>query len=107
MPELPEVETVRRGLAEVLEGRRLSKVIARREDLRWPFPEDFSQRLTSRQVRLVDRRAKFLVIRLDDGGVWIAHLGMSGRFSIYREVLPTPGGPTRHKIGPFIFSDLF
>ena len=91
MPELPEVETVRRGLAEVLEGRRLSKVIARREDLRWPFPEDFSQRLTSRQVRLVDRRAKFLVIRLDDDIVWIAHLGMSGRFSIYTEKPPPEG----------------
>ena len=88
MPELPEVETVKRGLAQVLEGRRLSKVIARREDLRWPLPEEFSQRLTSRQVRSVDRRAKFLVIRLDDDVVWIAHLGMSGRFSIYTEAPP-------------------
>ena len=88
MPELPEVEIVRRGLAQVLMGHRLSKVIARRRNLRWSIPEDFGQRLTNRQVLSVERRAKFLVIRLDDDVVWIAHLGMSGRFSIYREVLP-------------------
>ena len=82
MPELPEVETVRMGLAQVLEGRRLSRVIARRRNLRWPLPEDFGQRLTNRQVLSVERRAKFLVIRLDGDVVWIAHLGMSGRFSI-------------------------
>ena len=91
MPELPEVETVRRGLAQVLMGHRLSKVIARRRNLRWSIPEDFGQRLTNRQVLSVERRAKFLVIRLDGDVVWIAHLGMSGRFSIYREVLPPEG----------------
>mgnify|MGYP001249312169 CR=1 FL=1 len=88
MPELPEVETVRLVLAQVLVGRRLSRVIARRRNLRWPLPEDFGQRLTDRQVVSVERRAKFIVIRLDSDVVWIAHLGMSGRFSVYREWVP-------------------
>jgi len=83
MPELPEVETVRRGLAPVLEGHRLARVVIRRRDLRWPLPDDFGQRLTNREIVAVDRRAKFLLIRLDDGTVWIAHLGMSGRFRIF------------------------
>ena len=88
MPELPEVETVRRGLAPVLEGRRLARVIARRADLRWPLPDGFGQRLTNRTVSAVERRAKFLLIHLDDGTVWIGHLGMSGRFRIYLDDPP-------------------
>ncbi len=88
MPELPEVETVRRGLAPVLEGQRLSRVIIRRTDLRWPLPDGFGQRLTNRQVMVVARRAKFLTIRLDDDTIWIAHLGMSGRFRIFKGDLP-------------------
>ena len=88
MPELPEVETVRRGLAQVLVGRRLSRVITRRRNLRWPLPENFGQRLTDRQVLSVERRAKFIVIRLDSELVWISHLGMSGRFSTYRQSVP-------------------
>ena len=88
MPELPEVETVRRGLAPVMEGRHLARVQIRRRDLRWPLPDDFGQRLTNRRVAAVERRAKFLMIRLDDGAVWIAHLGMAGRFRIYTEAPP-------------------
>ncbi len=88
MPELPEVETVRRGLAPVLEGHRLARVIIRRRDLRWPLPDDFGQRLTNREVASVERRAKFLIIRLTDGTVWIAHLGMSGRFRIFEPPAP-------------------
>ena len=97
MPELPEVETVRRGLAPVLEGQRLSRVIIRRTDLRWPLPDSFGQRLTNRKVILVARRAKFLTIRLDDDTIWIAHLGMSGRFRIFTGDLP-PEEPHDHVI---------
>jgi formamidopyrimidine-DNA glycosylase len=82
MPELPEVETVRRGLAPVLEGARFAKVEQRRPDLRFPFPKDFAKRLKGRQVEQVGRRAKYLVATLDDGEVLAMHLGMSGRFVI-------------------------
>jgi formamidopyrimidine-DNA glycosylase len=82
MPELPEVETVRRGLARVLEGRRLVRVEQRRPDLRIPFPERFAQRLTGRTVVGLARRAKYLLIELDNAEVLIAHLGMSGRLVI-------------------------
>lgn len=88
MPELPEVETVRRGLAPVLEGRRLVEVIARRPDLRWPFPERFADRLGGRRIEGLGRRAKYLIAHLDtpqDGkaaDVLIMHLGMSGSFRI-------------------------
>lgn len=88
MPELPEVETVRRGLAPVLEGHRLTRAVARRPDLRFPLPEDFGQRLTGRTVTKVARRAKFLLIELDDGASLICHLGMSGSFRIYKAGAP-------------------
>ena len=67
MPELPEVETVRRGLQPVLEGARLSRVEARRADLRFPFPEGFVQRLTGARIEALERRAKYLMARLDRG----------------------------------------
>jgi formamidopyrimidine-DNA glycosylase len=79
MPELPEVETVARGLAVRLEGRRIAKAETRRGDLRWPFPKGFAQRLTGRRVDKVRRRAKYIVAELDDGNALLAHLGMSGR----------------------------
>ncbi len=82
MPELPEVETVRRGLIPALEGRRLTRVEQRRPDLRFPFPEDFVQRLTGAVITRLERRAKYLVGRLDRGGLLIMHLGMTGRFEI-------------------------
>jgi formamidopyrimidine-DNA glycosylase len=82
MPELPEVETVRRGLAPALEGRVLTRVEARRENLRFPFPNCFSERLTGARVSHLDRRAKYLVAHLDTQEALIMHLGMSGRFSI-------------------------
>lgn len=82
MPELPEVETVRRGLAPVLEGRVLTRVEARRPDLRFPFPDRFCARLEGARVDHLDRRAKYLVAQLDTGEALIMHLGMSGRFSI-------------------------
>jgi len=85
MPELPEVETVCRGLAVVLEGRRLAKVDLRRPDLRIPFPPHFADRLTRRTVTRISRRAKYMCWHLDDGWVVICHLGMSGRMIIGKD----------------------
>jgi formamidopyrimidine-DNA glycosylase len=82
VPELPEVETVRRGLAPVLEGARLVRVDVRRPDLRFPFPPDFAGRLKGRRVSALRRRAKYLVAELDDGIAWVSHLGMTGRWTI-------------------------
>jgi len=82
MPELPEVETVRRGLAPALEGRRLLRVEARRPDLRRPLPPDLSGRLEGRRVERVERRAKYLLVHLDDGQVLLLHLGMTGRIYV-------------------------
>lgn len=78
MPELPEVETVCRGLALKLVGRRFTAVEQRRANLRFPFPPDFAERLVGRQVGGIHRRAKYIVIELDDGNVLLVHLGMSG-----------------------------
>ncbi len=82
MPELPEVETVRRGLEGPLVGRRLVLVEQRRPDLRWPFPEGFAERLTGRRIERLARRGKFILAHLDDGHVWLIHLGMSGRMHL-------------------------
>jgi formamidopyrimidine-DNA glycosylase len=84
MPELPEVETVRGGLAPVLEGQRLTRVEARRPDLRFPFPDNFVQQLTGATVLTLRRRAKYLLARLDREDTLVMHLGMSGRFEIAR-----------------------
>lgn len=82
MPELPEVEIVRRGLEPVMTGQRLIAVDQRRPDLRFPFPGRFADRLEGRTVTAVGRRAKYLVITMSDATVLIMHLGMSGRFTI-------------------------
>ncbi|MGE3528260.1 MAG: bifunctional DNA-formamidopyrimidine glycosylase/DNA-(apurinic or apyrimidinic site) lyase [Methyloceanibacter sp.] len=82
MPELPEVETVRRGLEPVLVGRAFARVEQRRPDLRVPLPKHFAKRLTGRKVEALDRRAKYLLARLDNGEVLVVHLGMTGRFLI-------------------------
>ena len=82
MPELPEVETVRLGLAPVMEGAVIDKVEVRRPDLRSPFPARFGKRLTGRKVVGLGRRAKYLLADLDDGNVLVMHLGMSGSFRI-------------------------
>jgi formamidopyrimidine-DNA glycosylase len=83
MPELPEVETVRGGLAPVLVGRRLARVEARRPDLRFPLPPNFVQELTGATVVRLDRRAKYLLARTDREDTLVMHLGMSGRFEIH------------------------
>jgi formamidopyrimidine-DNA glycosylase len=88
MPELPEVETVRRGLAPAMEGAHIAKVELRRKDLRWPFQKDFIARLTGQTVVSLGRRAKYLLIDLSSGDVLIVHLGMSGSFRVGEE---TPG----------------
>jgi formamidopyrimidine-DNA glycosylase len=82
MPELPEVETVRRGLAPVMEGRRLARVIQNRADLRWPLPERFAERLAGRRVERLGRRSKYLLLGLDGAETLIVHLGMSGRMLV-------------------------
>jgi len=85
MPELPEVETVRLGLAPALEGRTIIRCQTRRGDLRRPFPPHFAERLTGRRVRRLTRRAKYLLAELDSGETLVIHLGMSGRISVYTE----------------------
>lgn len=89
MPELPEVETVRLGLTGVLAGRRIARAAAHRPDLRVPLPANFAARLVGRRIDALERRAKYLLIRLDDGWTWIVHLGMSGRMTTGRpDALP-------------------
>lgn len=102
MPELPEVETVRRGLEPVLEGARLTKVRQNRPDLRFPFPERFVARLEGATVLRLDRRAKYLLFPLSTGETWVTHLGMTGRFTLdgqeigeFEEDAPT-GGKHEH-----------
>jgi formamidopyrimidine-DNA glycosylase len=84
MPELPEVETVIRGLQPTVEGRRLTAVETRRHDLRVPFPENFESRLTGRRVQRLWRRAKYIMADLDGGETLVIHLGMSGRIQVYK-----------------------
>jgi formamidopyrimidine-DNA glycosylase len=97
MPELPEVETVRRGLGPVMEGRRIARVALKRGDLRWPFPPRFRERLEGRRIVSVVRRAKYLLADLDSGETLIMHLGMSGRFTVF-----PARGPAKH-LGEFYF----
>jgi formamidopyrimidine-DNA glycosylase len=87
MPELPEVETVRRGLAPAMEGRVIRRAVANRPDLRFKLPEKFAERLTGRRVLHLDRRAKYILVHLEGDEVLLMHLGMSGRFTIH-----APGG---------------
>jgi formamidopyrimidine-DNA glycosylase len=82
VPELPEVETVRRGLEPVMVGAIIETVAQRRPDLRFPFPDNFAGRIAGQRVTAVNRRAKYLIVHLAGGEVLIMHLGMSGRFSI-------------------------
>jgi len=96
MPELPEVETVRRGLVPALEGRRILAVRLNRPDLRFPFPPGFAERVAGRRVERIDRRAKYLLIRLEDGATLLSHLGMSGRYSIEADDLAVQPGDFVH-----------
>ena len=96
MPELPEVETVLRGLKPVLEGRRIETVTLRRAGLRFPFPADFAARLTGSTVTGLWRRAKYMLASLDTGEILLVHLGMTGRFTVFS------GSQTRN-LGEFYF----
>jgi formamidopyrimidine-DNA glycosylase len=82
LPELPEVETVRRGLAPVLEGAVIAKAQVNRPDLRWPFPAHMAERLTGARVDRLRRRSKYILADLSTGETLIIHLGMSGRMII-------------------------
>ncbi|SFR00584.1 bifunctional DNA-formamidopyrimidine glycosylase/DNA-(apurinic or apyrimidinic site) lyase [Poseidonocella sedimentorum] len=82
MPELPEVETVRRGLLPVMEGVRMARVDVNRPDLRWPFPPGMAERLTGAKVAALRRRSKYILADLDSGETMLMHLGMSGRILI-------------------------
>ena len=96
VPELPEVETVRRGLAPVMEGARFRKVEARRPDLRFPFPKDFAARLHDQTVTGLGRRAKYLLADLSSGDVLVMHLGMSGSFRIAKNGAENAVGEFHH-----------
>ena len=97
MPELPEVETVRRGLMPAMVGARIAKVELRRSDIRFPFPASFANRLAGRRIVDVGRRAKYLLFPLDSGETLIAHLGMSGSFRIEKTAVSTPGAFLRER----------
>ena len=94
MPELPEVETVRRGLQPVMEGAHIDSVELRRPNLRFPCPPDFNKRLAGQEIIALGRRAKYLLIHLETSDVVLCHLGMSGSFRVDQdeeEEHPAPG----------------
>src|ERR1700733_2056424 len=97
MPELPEVETVRRGLEPAMDGARFSKVEVRRGDLRWPLAKDFKERLQGKSVTGLGRRAKYLLADLSSGDVLIMHLGMSGSFHVFRKAADKKLGRYYHQ----------
>ena len=96
MPELPEVETVRRGLQPVMEGARIMKAEVRRKDLRFPFQPDFVARLSGQTVTGLGRRAKYLIADLASGDVLLMHLGMSGSFRVLKEDEQSVPGQFHH-----------
>src|SRR3569832_978208 len=96
MPELPEVETVRRGLQPAMEGAKILKAEARRKDLRFPFQKDFVARLTGQTVTGLGRRAKYLMADLGSGDVLLMHQGMSGSFRVIKTDRETTPGQFHH-----------
>jgi formamidopyrimidine-DNA glycosylase len=99
MPELPEVETVRLGLAAALQGHTLLRVAVNRPDLRVPFPKDFAQRLKGRHVVALRRRAKYLLLDLNSNETLVIHLGMSGRMTVHGAHAPIKPGRFHNSIG--------
>jgi len=97
MPELPEVETVKRGLTPAMEGARIERLELRRGDLRFPFPQDFESQVSGRKIIGLGRRAKYLLIDLDSGKTIISHLGMSGSFRIEQGPLTATPGDFHHE----------
>jgi formamidopyrimidine-DNA glycosylase len=100
MPELPEVETVRRGLQPVLVGSRIAELDARRPDLRFPLPEHFRKRLIGQKITRLERRAKYLIARLSSGEDLVMHLGMTGRFTVAHDGRVDEPGEFAHETGP-------
>lgn len=96
MPELPEVETVKRGLAPHFTGAKISQVEQRRADLRFPFPDKFVSRLEGMTVERLERRAKYLMARLSSGELLVMHLGMSGKFTVNGQENRDEGTNPRH-----------
>jgi formamidopyrimidine-DNA glycosylase len=105
MPELPEVETVRRGLQPVMEGSRILKAEARRKDLRFPFQADFVARLQGQTVTGLGRRAKYLMADLGSGDVLLMHLGMSGSFRVQKNDEANTPGEFHHPRGKDVAHD--
>jgi formamidopyrimidine-DNA glycosylase len=106
VPELPEVETVRRGLEAAMVGAQLAAVEQRRPDLRFPFPERFAERLTGQRVEALRRRAKYLIADLDGMDVLVMHLGMSGSFRIEQARGPIPGAGAKNSLHDHVTFDL-
>lgn len=100
MPELPEVETVRRGLAPVLVGSRVAELDARRPDLRFPLPDHFRDRVVGQKIVRLDRRAKYLIAGLSSGEDLVMHLGMTGRFTVVHDGVVEQPGEYAHETGP-------
>jgi formamidopyrimidine-DNA glycosylase len=104
MPELPEVETIRRRLEPAMRGARIKHVLLKRKNLRRPFPRAFAARLQGRRIRSVDRRGKYLLVALDSADTLLMHLGMSGSFRINRDskrrtsTAETTGDPHDHVV---------
>jgi formamidopyrimidine-DNA glycosylase len=105
MPELPEVETIRRGLQPVLEGSVIEAVKLNRADLRFPFPKNFAKRLKGQTIRSVSRRAKYLLLELSDGSAVLSHLGMSGSFRIEMPGTETTPGSFHYERGKLAAHD--
>ena len=97
MPELPEVETVRRGLEPAMQGARFAKVEVHRGDLRWPLAKDFVRRLEGKTVTGLGRRAKYLLTDLSSGDVLVMHLGMSGSFHVFDNAQRSTPGSYYHE----------
>jgi formamidopyrimidine-DNA glycosylase len=103
MPELPEVETVVRGLASRMTGRRIARLDLHRADLRWPIPRGLRRKTEGRLISAVKRRAKYILMPLEDGGVLLLHLGMSGRLTVVNAEDKTP--PELHDHVVFTLDD--
>jgi len=103
MPELPEVETVKRGLALRIEGRRVERLTLNRADLRTPLPPGLRERIEGKRIERLGRRAKYILVHIEGGGVLIAHLGMSGRLVLTAAGAAEPRDPHDHVV--FTFDD--
>jgi len=96
LPELPEVETVRRGLVPAMEGKRIARAEVRRPDLRWPFPERMAERLAGAGIDRLRRRSKYILADLSTGETLLVHLGMTGRMTVSGIAAPYVPGQFHH-----------